>query len=123
LACFGDTTLTVDGTLRNCWMAGQDAAELVSHVLCDVVRPGFDVSATPDPQCYDCFEPAVRVAASDDLGLAEIAPGTNIRISGHYDDPSAQRCGGNDLMSGPPVLRVHACRLVFWATAFETLGG
>ena len=54
VACYGDSILTVEGTLAGCqpsWTYGSEPWE----TQCQVVRLGFDVRATPDPNCFDAM--------------------------------------------------------------------
>jgi hypothetical protein len=119
LACFGDSSLVIEGTLAGC-----EAAVLsVSHpwdTSCAVVRRGFDISATPPP-CMDCFEPTLLVFFDGDVGLKHLPAGTQVRVQGHFDDPAAQTCRTDGGVYGTRLLAVHACRMAFVGTSGEVL--
>jgi hypothetical protein len=94
LACYGDSTLTVEGTLTGCQPSINYGSE-PWETQCRMVRLGFDVDATPPP-CFDCFEPTLSVFFNGDIGLTDEPDGTAIRVQGHFDDPAAQTCVDDD---------------------------
>ena len=119
LACYGDSSLTVEATLMGCEEAvawGSDPWE----TQCALVRRGFDISATPPP-CMDCFEPTLLTFFDGDIGLVDRAPGTQVRVEGHFDDPAAQTCRPDNAIYGTRPLRVHLCRMSFVGTSGEVL--
>lgn len=121
VACYGDSTLTVEGTLAGCQpsvMYGSQPWE----TQCRVVRLGFDVHATPDPMCFDCYEPALWIYFNGDVGLTDVADGAAIRVRGHFDDPSAQTCDEDDGFHDILKLRIHVCRMQFVATDAQVIG-
>jgi hypothetical protein len=115
VACYGDSTLTVVGTLAGCQPSViYGSQQWVTQ--CRVVRLGFDVHATPDPNCFDCYEPGLWIVFNGDIGLAGIPDGAAITVRGHFDDASAQTCDENDGLHDILKLRIHACRMQFVAT-------
>lgn len=120
LACYGDSTLAVEGTLTGCQPSINYGSE-PWETECRMVRLGFDVDATPPP-CVDCFEPTLWIYFNGDIGLADEPPGTAIRVQGHFDDPAAQTCTQNDGLHEVLKLRVHVCRMSFVATRATVIG-
>lgn len=120
LSCYGDGTLTVEGTLAGCQPSIAFGSEMWD-TQCAVVRLGFDVRATPDPGCLDCFEPTLWVYFNGDIGLGEVPAGTSITVRGHFDDQTAQACTGDDGFHDDQRLRVHVCRMSFIGTDAEVI--
>jgi len=121
LACYGDSALSVEGTLAGCQPTVSYGSALWES-QCAVVRLGFDVLATPDPNCFDCFEPTLLVFFNGDIGLAGVAAGAEVRIRGHFDDPAAQWCTDDDGLHNDLKLGVYVCRMSFIGTDAEVIG-
>ena len=73
--------------------------------------------ATPPPDCMDCGMPSLFVAYDVDIvGEVILTPGAG-RMTGHFGDEAATECRPPD-PTFARGLAVHACRMVFVATAF-----
>jgi len=119
LACYGDSSLVVEGTLTACSGAQLYGSE-PWETQCALVRRGFDVSATPPP-CMDCYEPTLWVFFDGDIGLKHLAAGTQVRVNGHFDDAAAWTCRRDDGVYRTRTLAVHRCRMSFAGTSAEVL--
>lgn len=103
VTCFGNASLTVDG-------------ELIAGVA--------DCPGTVEPVWLSCPQtflgligetrklgvPMLTVAVDPASGLSLADPNTNVRVTGHFDDPAAQTCP----VAGP--ITIENCRTTFVIT-------
>ena len=109
VACFGNASLTIDG-------------EIIAGVA--------DCPITVEPVWLSCPQtflgligetrklgvPQLAVAIDPASGLSLAGPNTNVRVTGHFDDPAAQSC---------PVtgsITIEHCRATFVVTEVVPLG-
>lgn len=113
VACFGNASLTVDG-------------EVIAGVA------DCPVTVTVEPVWLYCPQtllgligetrklgvPQLALAVDPTSGVSLPGPNTNVRITGHFDDPAAQTCQATDAPSGeaPEPRNVERCRATFVVT-------
>ena len=131
LACFGDSPLTVEGSFEYC--GGTTPSIIGPYWLGSNfcwLRP---LGTGPDAPFAG---PRLVFHVPDDQPLETLgsAPGTAIRIVGHFDDPAAQDCmagplPGPEPTPGPPAEEILAavrvvlgCRASFVVTEAGPLG-
>lgn len=116
VACFGNASLTVDG-------------EIIAGVA--------DCPVTVEPVWLSCPQtflglvgetrkigaPMLSVAVDPTSGVSLAGPNTNVRITGHFDDPAAQTCQVTEALpsslGGTPEPRsatIERCRATFVVT-------
>jgi hypothetical protein len=116
VACFGNASLTVDG-------------EIIAGVA--------DCPVTVEPVWLSCPQtflrligetrkvnaPMLTVAVDPTSGVSLTGPNTNVRITGHFDDPAAQTCQVTEALpsslTGTPEPRsviIERCRTTFVVT-------
>jgi len=115
VACFGDTPLTIEaswtgGGVADCPMAPEPAWLACSAFSLGLVGETRKVGA---PQLFVAVDPSTSP-------LPE--PATDVRVTGHFDDPAAQTChetvvGGGAETLAPAAATVEQCRSVFVITA------
>jgi len=125
VACFGDASMTFSawsGACDGCW-GGEPPR-----------RPGPDWLWSPWPHLLLLpSEGTVDTgwwrlgALHPDLRWREAWSDTWLRVTGHFDDPAAQRCGGGPELGSEgwwhgPEIDVLQCRLTFVVTGVEVLG-
>jgi hypothetical protein len=118
LACYGNRTLTIEGTLgcggcgslipgtfEPVWLAYPESLDLLSVEPQDRIGP-FQLWFPPD------------------LERPEVA--SILRVAGHFDDPAAADCsiafGEPDPQPIDTTTAVHSCRAKFVVESFEVLG-
>jgi hypothetical protein len=131
LACFGDSPLAVEGSFESCgsFTPGIVTPGWLGAAACSL-RP---VGTAPDaPYAGPRF--VFHVPDDQPLAILGSAPGTKIRIDGHFDDPAAQACHagprpGPEPTPGPPGDEILAaqgvvlgCRTSFVVTEAALLG-
>lgn len=109
VGCYSGIELTLDAYLDGCAAPAGGAWE---HG-CTVRSPAYD-PRSPDDCAADCYTPGIIVHLPT-LSARMDGP---IRLSGHFDDPAAQQCGGQ---GDGPLKRLHvfSCRVHFVATSYE----
>ncbi|MEX2522359.1 MAG: hypothetical protein WD736_06350 [Chloroflexota bacterium] len=120
VACYGNESLTVDATL----MGGPGAID----GPCVDIEPawlGCDSSVALAPiHDRNKFSPWLLVAVdpASGIGTDELID-TNVRVTGHYDDPAAQTCRFDETYVPPPtdVDWIEGCRSTFVVASIEPL--
>ena len=117
LACFGNRTLTLEGTFGGCFVSdpAHTSPGWLAHTGCSLVPDGYRQDVTPSPGWL-----VMRV---DDVSV-NAQPDDRVRVEGHFDDPAAGTCTRVPLEGEPvpiPELVVLDCRTQFVATAITAV--
>jgi hypothetical protein len=119
LACFGSTRIVLQG------VSGCDGCGGLAFGLFEpewLIHP-----LTGEPLRVAAAGPGIMVRF-DPAGPARPAPGSIVRVTGHFDDPAAQTCrlgeGGPDDTPVPvvPAIAILTCRQEFVVDSYEFLG-
>jgi hypothetical protein len=119
LACFGQRSLTLEGTFQLCGCDG-DIGPVVYEPEWLATDGGLYLSAWPDQW--------TRLLFKLPPPLEEPAEGSLLRIVGHLDDPRAQTCRGADLADPDNPIPFDAsemilgCRHRFVVETIDVLG-
>jgi hypothetical protein len=113
LACFGNEALTLEGTFGGCGYGDvvSSSAHWLVNAGCLLLPPDSD------PNAFGTISLLMRL--TDHQIVADVQPGTPLRVEGHFDDPASAACvdeppppGLEDL----PEIVVVRCRGEFVAT-------
>jgi hypothetical protein len=111
-ACYGDRTLTLDGTFDGCSLRDPItyAPDSMDHAACRLL---------PDPYEPPDHGPLIVWFAD----APSLERGQRVRIEGHFNDPAAELCAPErDADAQPnPALLVLACRAQFFGMTIERL--
>lgn len=119
VACFGDAPLTFDaswvgGGVADCPM-GPEPAWLACSAFS--LRPVGNTAKVGVPHLFVAVDPSTSLSPE---------AATDVRVTGHFDDPAAQTChetvlGGDAATLAPAAATVEQCRGVFVISAVEPL--
>ena len=116
LACYGNDTLVLEGTLGDCYAAETPVA--LQQSGCQI-RPVEGVT------------PFLIMRAADGVGMPMDQPGVRMTVTGHFDDASASSCqwssGFNNAVGNPaeppsPEAVILGCRQEFVVTDIAVAG-
>jgi hypothetical protein len=125
LACYGDRSLTLQGTIGcpGCGPAispGRWQPEWLAS-------PGQLSMIYPSVAAFNYFDPVLALNFNPDSAGESPPGGTIIRLTGHYDDPQARNCEmapgeGDYVVQVDPALAELWCRLRFVVERYEVIG-
>lgn len=104
LVCFGNRTVTFEGTLQGCTLHDpvMGSPESLAHSECILLPDSYRPDVVPSPGGLQVWS---------DSAPGGIQDGQRVHVEGHFDDSVAQGCDGD--------FDVLACRAQFVATAIK----
>jgi hypothetical protein len=120
-ACFGQTALTIEGFSVDCGGCGGVELYDRSPAWLATFIPQYFVGVLPGVPGLD---PSMGVPVFVDpaTGISFPAPGTRVRVTGHFNDPAALTCTmtptpGSGASALDPASVIRACKESFVVTA------
>jgi hypothetical protein len=115
IACYGNAPLTFDATWVGGGVADCPAAPEPAWLACSAfsLQPAGDTRKVGAPQLFVAVDPSVSASFSE--------PFSQVRVTGHFDDPAAQTCretqlGGGAESLAPTAETTERCRRTFVIT-------
>jgi hypothetical protein len=122
-ACFGNAPLTFDGILSAAGVVDCPGSHEPAWIYCPA---DGNVQALGETRKVGAPFLLVAVDPTGGVSLSQYSLGTNVRITGHFDDPAAQTCREVEPIPGesprPASEMIQVCRQTFVVTQVVPLG-